>query len=246
MSTQSDSSLPAIGLFAPEGRDYLWGKTKAALKYIHNYHLNDADWFLKADDDTYVIVENLQSFLHGQNPAEPVHFGRRFKADNPNGFMSGGAGYVLSKEALVRFIRDALPHRHLCKWGHKGMEDIELGQCLDNVGVYAGDSRDHFGGERFHPFTPEDHLIPGWIKHNHDWFYILNFYPRIEGPGCCSDSVISFHYISPNTMYVLDYFVYRVRPLYNISNLQWSRRELMVILTFSFVGVVMCVHYWWN
>ncbi|KAK4806737.1 hypothetical protein QYF61_007535 [Mycteria americana] len=155
MSSEPDERFPAVGLPVQEGRHQLYWKTIRAFQYVHRHHLGQADWFLKADDDTFVVVANLRWLLAGHSPERPVYFGKRFKPFVKQGYMSGGAGYVLSKEALRRLV--AAFASGTCTHTSP-VEDLALGQCLEKVGVEAGDSRDTQGRETFHPFPPERHL----------------------------------------------------------------------------------------
>ncbi|XP_069676451.1 glycoprotein-N-acetylgalactosamine 3-beta-galactosyltransferase 1-like isoform X3 [Periplaneta americana] len=216
MSTEDDESLPTIKLAVQEGRDYLWSKTKEAFLYVYKHHFEEADWFFKADDDTYAIVENLRYMLSIYNPSDPLYFGCRFKPYVKQGYMSGGAGYVLSREALKRFVEQALPDKKKCRQDHGGSEDVEIGKCLENVGVKAMDTRDSLGRGRFFPFVPEHHLIPNHIDKDF-WYWKFIYYPSELGMGCCSDTAISFHYVSPSQMHVLEYLIYHLRP-YGISH----------------------------
>ena len=61
------------------GYEHLTQKMTSAFLFAHEKYINDFDWFVKADDDTYLIVENLKGFLLGQNPSEPITFGYNFK-----------------------------------------------------------------------------------------------------------------------------------------------------------------------
>lgn len=98
MSSELDSELESVALPVQEGRNNLWAKTKEAFKYVYQNHLDEADWILKADDDTwvvkenklkevfsssfinsYVVVENLRYMLYQYSSSQPIYFGCKFK-----------------------------------------------------------------------------------------------------------------------------------------------------------------------
>ncbi|EMP42688.1 Glycoprotein-N-acetylgalactosamine 3-beta-galactosyltransferase 1-B [Chelonia mydas] len=178
MSSVRDDGFPAVGLDTKEGRDQLYWKTIRAFQYVHQHHLEQADWFLKADDDTFVVLDNLRWLLANHTPEAPVYFGKRFKPFAKQGYMSGGAGYVLSKEALRRFVEGF--RTQVCSHT-SSVEDLALGQCMEKMGVRAGDSRDAAGRETFHPFGPESHLTGKFSKSF--WYWNYCYYPIVEVCG---------------------------------------------------------------
>lgn len=155
ISTLPDEDLDVLQVNVTEDRIHLWGKTQQGLKQVYENYGNDFDWFLKADDDTWIFVENLRNFLYAYLPEMPIYFGCKLKlAGTPQGYMSG-SGYVLSREAVRRFNEEALIDDQKCWNGTEGNEDVEIGKCLNNVGVFAGDSRDEINRSRFLPFPPD-------------------------------------------------------------------------------------------
>ena len=193
MSSQYDKSLPTVKLDVNEGRDQLWAKTRSAFNYSYHHYSQDIDWFLKADDDTYVVVENLRYFLASKNASEAVYFGCKFKPYVKQGYMSGGAGYVLSRKALELFVKRGVSDRHpkKCKDADEGgAEDVDMGRCLEALGVKAGDSRDSLGRGRFFPFVPEHHVIPGHVDKSF-WYWQYIYYPSVEVSRVDSNALFS-------------------------------------------------------
>ncbi len=128
------------------GKKYkLTTKIYAALKDVYSNHKN-YDWYLKADDDTFVFVDNLRLFLSDKNSSEPVVYGYDFKTYG--GYQSGGAGYALSKESIKRLGERLISDEKSCP--NSGTEDLDVGRCLRKLGGYSNKSIDEFGRERFH------------------------------------------------------------------------------------------------
>ena len=89
-------------------------------------------------------MENMRHLLSSFNASMPLHLGFRYK--NPEimqGFMSGGSGYVLTKETIRRFVEIALVNMNttnnggnvtsdnFCVPGHEGQEDVNLGNAYN-------------------------------------------------------------------------------------------------------------------
>ncbi|XP_692721.5 glycoprotein-N-acetylgalactosamine 3-beta-galactosyltransferase 1 isoform X2 [Danio rerio] len=206
MSSQS-SDFPTVGLNVSEGRSQLYWKTIRAFQHIQKHHLQHADWFLKADDDTFVVLENLRYLLSQHDTEKPLYFGHKFRPFVRQGYMSGGAGYVLSREALRRFVQGFVTGR--CTH-FSSLEDMALGRCMEIMGVKAVDTRDANLRETFNPFWPDKHLIHKDNTKKQDSLY--SYYKTKLGPECCSDFVISFHYLRAADMYMLEYYTYHLRP----------------------------------
>lgn len=204
MSSATHSDPAVIKIASREGRWRLPFKTMKAFKYVYDHHFHDGDWFLKADDDTYVIMENLRLMLSKHRPDEAVYFGHRFKPHVlPQGYASGGAGYVMSKQALFRFAEFGYKVPGVCSVEDVN-EDVVFGGCMQNLDVHLVDSRDTAKRNRFHAYRVEEHLSGGMgpMYPEYDW------YGATSGINATSPYAVSFHYVKPEEMYVFEYFVY--------------------------------------
>ncbi|XP_030386717.1 glycoprotein-N-acetylgalactosamine 3-beta-galactosyltransferase 1 [Scaptodrosophila lebanonensis] len=210
MTSQPDDELETIVLTKPDKYEVLWGKTKEAFTYLYEHKRHEADWFMKADDDTFVFVENLRYMLYPYSPDIPIYFGFNYKLfPKPKEkavYMSGGSGYVLSREALRLFV-EGLNDTSKCREQDDQAEDIEAGICLRNVGVLAGDSRDARLRNRFSPMTPFSTLMSHYYGMDF-WYFKYAFYNSRACMDCLSNYPVAFHYVRPELLYLYDYLNY--------------------------------------
>ncbi|XP_059145658.1 glycoprotein-N-acetylgalactosamine 3-beta-galactosyltransferase 1-B-like isoform X2 [Physella acuta] len=204
-STVEDLEFPAVKLGAPGGAEV--GTTMAAFQYVHEHHLNQADWFMKADDSTYVVMENLRFFLADKNKSEAVYFGHLFSRRVEQGYYSGG-GYVISQEALRRFGQNGF-NSTICSEDGDGEKDgdVQFGLCMERLKVKTSRSLDEMGRSVFHPLHPRLHVLnrlPAWMFR--------------ESPGTArqgfgvSKYAATFHDLSPDEMRMMDFYMYHMRP----------------------------------
>lgn len=95
-STITDVILGTIGFNVTDEHDYVWAKQKRMMIYIYTNFLNHFDWFYKADDDSFAIMENLRYLLSSYSNEDPIIFGYKFNTTEHRwGYFSGGAGNLL-------------------------------------------------------------------------------------------------------------------------------------------------------
>lgn len=192
----------ALDIGGPEDRGRLWNKSREAWSYVYRHEVDNYDWFLKADDDTYIVWENLMAFVKSKNPDEPRYFGRQFNATRGE-YYGGGSGILLSRGAL-RKVGMAADKDYWATWSTKkiGPEDLQTGQAMSRVGIHTESCVDESGAHLFFPLGPQFEYVAREVKKSF-WFYRISVASR-AGPTCCSKKWIGTHYMSPSELYLLD------------------------------------------
>ncbi|XP_062133269.1 glycoprotein-N-acetylgalactosamine 3-beta-galactosyltransferase 1 [Drosophila sulfurigaster albostrigata] len=201
---------PAVFLKVPDK----WHQYRAHLEYVHRYHFDEADWFLYANDDNFVVVENLRHMLQSKNPDELVYFGCKLRSHSNQVYMYDRAAIIFSSATLQRFVLQALPDESICGSGEMGgAATEELSRCLSNINVQAGDSRDHLGHHRILPLQLKEHLnIPLNASLELHKNFLDRSYYHVEN----NQIPVSVRYISSHIEYMPDaynlyYMIYQVK-----------------------------------
>lgn len=122
------TSLIGDTLYVPtdDDRGDLWRRTLYFLKWALEH--TEADYFFKCDDDTFISAEAFANYDH----AGRDYIGGAMTAYP--GFLSGGAGYFLSRHAATLAVQTP-PERRI-------FEDLNIGKTMTANGiVHSNDPR---------------------------------------------------------------------------------------------------------
>ncbi|KAL3827699.1 hypothetical protein ACHAXA_000572 [Cyclostephanos tholiformis] len=187
-----------------EIKDYLALKSFYSWMYMARKYSDRVDYVMKADPDTYMLMDNYLDYLSEYySPMHPVYIGRVFKTDgNINDPFVTGLSTTLSKATLklllsrstIRSDHDGNPECSAQRFRlGREADDHALAQCLRSMGVYPAYTRDEFGREMFLHFSPSQHYNGG--DKEPKWHLNFSFTPYSHKKGCCSSKACAFHYV---------------------------------------------------
>lgn len=187
-----------------DGARNIWEMSHKMWTKAGEYLANDAEWFVKVDDDTFFVVEHLRRFLQFYNPHVPHYLGHtiyyRWKKDNV--VFNVGAAYVLSRKALqmvtpvlrgMKTDPKAGSYSVACVDRKGAAEDLAMSVCLASIGIRAGNTLDHKGRQRFLPFQPIGHVKYLREGRGDEWFWKYKPQVNTGGEDCCADEIITSH-----------------------------------------------------
>jgi glycoprotein-N-acetylgalactosamine 3-beta-galactosyltransferase len=133
-----------------------------------------------------------------------------------------GACYILSKKALIKFA-DLVKQNKTGLVGSGQYEDLLMSQTLAHSAIFV-DCRDELLQNRFFVVTMKKYFFPDYHKNqsSNAWFDKTLYHNYSGGLSCCSDVPISFHYIQPKALYLLDFLIYDTHPFGIEKNLTES------------------------
>ena len=186
-----------------EIKEYLSLKSFYSWMYMARKFSDRVDYIMKADPDTFMLMDNYLQYLYEYySPEQQVYIGRVFKTGgNFNDPFITGLSVTLSRATAKLLlsrstIQGVKPDYHECSAErfrrNGGADDHVLAHCLRSVGVYPAFTRDEYGRERFLHFSPAQHYgtdqEPRWHKK-------FSFTPYSRRKGCCSSKACAFHYV---------------------------------------------------
>ena len=102
---------------------------RLAIAYINANYNGKFDWFLRADDDTYVIMENLRLFFKTRDRKAPEMYGIHYKLYGE--YIGTGGSITVSALNFDKMVNHM--NHTLCSKGKTHDDDVEISNCLKLV-----------------------------------------------------------------------------------------------------------------
>eukprot|EP00047_Mylnosiga_fluctuans_P008630 m.259500 g.259500 ORF g.259500 m.259500 type:complete len:721 (+) comp22550_c0_seq1:55-2217(+) len=188
-----------------EDRDLLWRKAQHAWLHVARKFADKADFFVRADDDTYINMDNLRALLEPHDPDGRLFIGRLLYPEGvkDEGFYSGGSSIIASRGTMVHFAKSAAKNRWIFGEEDTFADDLEISLTMARIGINPVDTLDAEGRNLFH--TLGVGVERSLTRKKDPSMWLWTYSPSaIEGMSCCSKRWISSHYTSPPEMYMLD------------------------------------------
>ncbi|KAH9261905.1 hypothetical protein BASA81_000561 [Batrachochytrium salamandrivorans] len=165
-STQSNPEFNVVKIDYPTDKQ-LWNMIHPAWTYVEQNYIDQYDWFVKLDDDSYFSAGNFKHLVREVDPESFYYVGGQLymvQGKESTLFNTGG-GYALSRASLRRLAlylpqsarENRVSKEQQCDEELTWAEDVKLGKCLHLAGGigYPNNSRDAWNRERFMIFQPE-------------------------------------------------------------------------------------------
>ncbi|KAL3937779.1 MAG: hypothetical protein SGBAC_007177 [Bacillariaceae sp.] len=242
-SNETDPTIGAVKMISDASYLGLWTKLNETMTYIWNeFGAEQFDWVLKADDDTFVIMENLKEYLSLPRITtnQPAIHGRRFSSPKykhleRDEYFTSPQNADFGKRFYAKINRDApVIYNHggsgyVMNMGYvkkfvevmhgpdtvhgTPAEDMAHGVVMAYQDLWPTNTRDELGRERFHPKDPRT-----MFSMPEDKFRLFNDNHQPTGGlslgvDCCSEKSITFHHIKPKNMIALERVFYTCRGL---------------------------------
>ena len=146
--TKQLANLSIMQMNITEDYDKMGTKTLKVIKTVYERYNSLYNWFMLVDDDTFVFVENLNTFVSKLNNSLEFTYGYNFKTVVEGGYHSGGGGILFTKESLKRLYKGIIEGK--CDDTDTYYGDVAIGECSRKTGVMLGNSLDEKNRERFH------------------------------------------------------------------------------------------------
>lgn len=145
-----DTNLPYVALpevddsYPPQKKSFLM------LKFMNDYFGDKYKFFMRADDDVFVNVQRLKTFLESLNSSDNIYIGQtgvgnkeefgQLSLDSHDNFCMGGPGVIISFKTLSKIAANV---ENCLNNLYSTHEDVEVGRCLKkNSGISCSWSYD--------------------------------------------------------------------------------------------------------